>query len=115
VTALEHLALEAAVRIAAPTYFEPQCAPSRYDGYKRVRMEVWRGIVFLVFEVTRWLFFKDRVVRERHCADSKPKSYYTSALIRFAAGGRGKLSRELGFKKIFNKNLDLGCLLMEVL
>ena len=42
-TALEHLALEAADRIAAPSYFEPQCAPSRERGIERVRMEVWRA------------------------------------------------------------------------
>jgi hypothetical protein len=115
VTALEHLAFEAVDRIAAPTYFEPQCAPSRYDGYERVRMEVWRGIVFLVFEVTRSLFFQDRVVRERHCAYSNPNLVTYPSRFGFAAGGRGKLSRELGFTKIFHKNLDLECLLMEVL
>jgi hypothetical protein len=62
VTALEHLALDAADRIAAPTYFEPQCAPSRNGGYKRVRMEVWRGILFLAFGVILSLHFQDRVV-----------------------------------------------------
>jgi hypothetical protein len=64
VTALEHLALEAADRIAAPTYFELQCAPSRNDGIKRVRMEVWRGIFSLAFGVISSLHFQDRVVKE---------------------------------------------------
>jgi hypothetical protein len=51
VTALEHLALEAADRIAAPSYFEPQCAPSRERGIERVRMEVWRAFFLLTVKV----------------------------------------------------------------
>lgn len=104
VTALEHLALEAVVRIAAPTYFEPQYAPSQ----KRHQTSADGGVAtYFLFTYCHdfGLMFSGLRVPDKRRVDWKPNRVPYPFRPSINSKRRGKLSRELGFKKPFTKTL----------